>query len=322
VPSASAPVCDHVSIKLQCQVAAVLPETPKNSKVLNWHDAPWNHSKGEVKRALVVWNGCEYSDPDVVEQALCDQMQPIISKHVPKTTPMNSTSAPWWNYACKKSFKLKLKTFKTRLESPEAYLSATIMSKQIQRKAFKQYNVKMKARLDEMSTSDSNFWSLIKELSGLTGSRSSSAPSVDDLATHFAEKMSNGKDEENHDFTPNSDARCPISSFKITRRQIKRSLKKLDPSKSVNGLGPRFLKECADVLTDSVARLFKLIVKKSKYVSNWKIQRVSQVHKRAAKSQAKNYRPVTVVDNLSAVFEDVVKPQFEAWAKKLIPGWQ
>ena len=29
-----------------------------------------------------------------------------------------------------------------------------------------------------------------------------------------------------------------------------------------------------------------------------------------------------VVDNLSAVFEDVVKPQFEAWAKKFIPGWQ
>jgi hypothetical protein len=47
-----------------------------------------------------------------------------------------------------------------------------------------------------MSTSDSNFWSLIKELSGLSSSRSSSAPSVEDLADHFAEKMSNGKDED------------------------------------------------------------------------------------------------------------------------------
>ena len=34
------------------------------------------------------------------------------------------------------------------------------------------------------------------------------------------------------------------------------------------------------------------------------------------------YRPVTVVDNLSSVFEDVVKPQFEAWAKEFIPDWQ
>lgn len=150
----------------------------------------------------------------------------------------------------------------------EIGITGSIFERNFQRKAFKQHNVKMKAKLDEMSTSDSNFWSLIKELSGLTGSRSSSTPSVDDLATHFAEKMSNDKDEEDHDFTPNSDARCPISSFKITRRQNKRSLKKLDPSKSVNGLGPRFVKESADVLTDSVARLFKPIVKKSKYVLN------------------------------------------------------
>ena len=49
---------------------------------------------------------------------------------------------------------------------------------------------------------------------------------------------------------------------------------------------------------------------------------MSPVHKRAAKSLPKNYRPITVVDNLSAVFEDVVKPQFEAWAKKFIPNWQ
>ena len=84
------------------------------------------------------------------------------------------------------------------------------------------------------------------------------------------------------------------------------------------------IKECADImiLTNSVTRLFKLIVKKSTYVSNWKIQRVSPVHKRAARSKPKNYRPITVVDNLSAVFEDVVKPQFEAWAKKFIPDWQ
>ena len=87
----------------------------------------------------------------------------------------------------------------------------------------------------------------------------------DDLADDFAEKMSSGKDEEDPNFTPNINAQCSISSFKITRKQVKKSLKKLDPSKSVNGLGPRarFLKECADILTISVTRLSKLIVKKS-----------------------------------------------------------
>ena len=124
----------------------------------------------------------------------------------------------------------------------------------------------MKKRLDEMSTYDSNFWSLIKELSGLSSSKSNVAPSVEDLATHFADKMSNGKDDDDPNFTLNNDARCSLSSFKISRKKVKQSLKKLDPSKSVNGLGPRFLKECADVLTNSVTRLFKLIVKKPSYI--------------------------------------------------------
>ena len=100
---------DHVSIKFQSRVAADLPETPKATKVLDWHSAPWNHIKGELKRALVTWNETDFSNPDNAEQALCAQIQPIIRKHVPETTPIKSTSAPWWNYHCKKSFKHKMK---------------------------------------------------------------------------------------------------------------------------------------------------------------------------------------------------------------------
>lgn len=80
-------------------------------------------------------------------------------------------------------------------------------------------------RLDEMNAPDSTFWSLIKELSGLSGSRSNSSPSVEDLATHFAEKMSNGKDDDDPNFTLNNDARCSLSSFKISRKKVKQSLK-------------------------------------------------------------------------------------------------
>ena len=134
--------------------------------------------------------------------------------------------------------------------------------------------------------------------------------------------MSNRKDTDDPNFILNNDARCFLSSFKISRKKVRQSLKKLDPSKSINGLGPRFLKERADVWTNSVTRLCKLIVKKSTYVSKWKIQRVSPVHKRGPKAEVSKYRPVTVVDNLSSVFEDVVKPQFETWANKFIPDWQ
>ena len=63
-------------------------------------------------------------------------------------------------------------------------------AKMIQKKAFKAYNSKLKKRLAEMSNADRNFWALIKDLSGLSAARSSSTPSVEAIADHFAHKMS------------------------------------------------------------------------------------------------------------------------------------
>ena len=110
------------------------------------------------------------------------------------------------------------------IEHPERYIKATAYSKKVQRKAFKSYNIRIKKRLDEMSTADRNFWTLIKDLTGLSTAKSSSAPSSEALATHFAKKMSNGKDEEDDDFELNNDDHVPLSSssFKIRGHRRKR----------------------------------------------------------------------------------------------------
>jgi len=313
---------DHVSIKFKCQIHDELESEPPPTDVLLWHSAPWHHIRGAVKRSLAIWNDCDYESPDEAEAQLVHLVQPVINTYVKKSISKPYSPAPWWNLHCKKAFKYKMKTFKTRVDHPDRYIKATYNAKTIQRKAFKAYNLKIKKQLAEMSNADRNFWSLIKDLSGLSAARSSSTPSVEALADHFAQKMSNGKDEEDDDFTPNDDAYMPLSSFKIRHKSVLKSLKKLDPNKSANGFGPRFLKECAVALAPSVTRLFKIIVKKASFVANWKIQRVTPVHKRGSKSSPSKYRPVTVVDNLSAVFEDTVKPQFVSWARHFIPDWQ
>ena len=211
-----------------------------------------------------------------------------------------------------KVFKYKIKAFESRFNFPERCIKTCVSSKPIDRRAFKEYNIKIKKQLGEMSSADRMFWSLIKDLACLSTSKSSAPSSVEDLADHFATKMPNGKGEEDADFTPNNDDCMSLSSFRIRHKDILKSLKRLDPPKSTNGLDPRLLKECASVLAPAITRLFRLIVRKPSYVSKWKMQRVSPVRKRGKRSHPKMYRPVTVVDNLSAVLEDVVKPQFEA----------
>ena len=246
----------------------------------------------------------------------------MITDYVKKRTPITYSPAPWWNYDCQKAFKYKMKAFKTRHECRERYVRATSDSKSIQRMAFKSYNLKIKKKLSMMSTADSDFWSLIKDLTGLNNAKSSSAPSVEALAGHFADKMTNGKDVEDADFTPNNDHYIPLSNFRIRRRDVLRSLKKLDVSKSSDGFGNRFLKECAAVLEPVVTKIFRFVVRNSSFITKWKIQRVTPVHKRGSKTDASKYRPVSVVDNLCAVFEDTVKPQFSSWAMNFVPDWQ
>ena len=46
------------------------------------------------------------------------------------------------------------------------------------------------------------------------------------------------------------------------------------------------------------------------------------VHKRDSKADAKNYRPIAGLDNLSLCFERVVDPQFDSWIYKFIPECQ
>ena len=74
--------------------------------------------------------------------------------------------------------------------------------------------------------------------------------------------MSNGKDVEfDYDFEP-QDSKCiPISSWKIRRKQVKKVLRSIDPSKSANGISPVFWKNTADVISDAVTDLFKRIVR-------------------------------------------------------------
>ena len=101
-----------------------------------------------------------------------------------------------------------------------------------------------------------------------------------------------------------------------------KALRRLDTSKSADGARPRFLRECADVLAPMVDRLFKFVVRAEQFPSNWKIGRVTPVHKQTKVSVEANYRPVTVLDNFESVFEECTKQQFEKWISSFIPDWQ
>ena len=142
------------------------------------------------------------------------------------------------------------------------YNAALNHSRTVQNRAFAQYQSMPAERFESMHVADRDFWKLAKEIGGLDQERSTAAPSVDDLASHFADKMSNGKHMPCDGFTPKLDSAAPLSGWKVRRKKVLKALRGADPAKSANGISPAFWKRTADVVHDAVTSLFKFIVKK------------------------------------------------------------
>jgi len=246
----------------------------------------------------------------------------VRDRYVKKTKPRSGGTAPWWNAACSKAFEYKQKTFPSRFEKPGKYQHALRCSRSAQRRAFRKYQLKLKKRLQTMTNSDRNFWSLAKEIAGFDTEQGGAVPNVNDLAESFALKMSNGAEDNADFYQPQDNRTMPLKSFKIRFPRVLHCLQRIDASKASNGVGNPFLKECADVLAPAVDSLFKLVVRKGVFPADWKIAAVTAVHKRAAVRDPKNYRPISVLNNLSSIFEGVVSPQLSKWVASFTPDCQ
>ena len=159
---------------------------------------------------------------------------------------------------------------------PEEYSKAVTFARKIQRKAYSRYQKEIKSKLSGMSNADIDgaFWKLAKEIGGLEADRAQSAPCAEMLAEHFAEKMTSGKGVEDSEFTPKTPFKIKFTSFKVRFKKVLKVLKSVDPSKSANGIAPRFWKERAIEFAPSTCKMFKYIVQKATYVSRWKVGRV------------------------------------------------
>jgi hypothetical protein len=103
--------------------------------------------------------------------------------------------------------------------------------------------------------------------------------------------------------------------FRVSMKQVLKSLQSLDCSKSINGVPNVLLKECAEQLAAPLTKMSRHICKKGSY-------QITALHKRDAISDPKNYRPVTVLENISLPFEDVLSDQMYAFLEKHIPPSQ
>ena len=178
-------------------------------------------------------------------------------------------------------------------------------------------------KLADSTGSSRDFWTLTKQVAGLQRQGSTAAPSVEDLTTHFADKMTIDPVLDEMEFEATDiQVKMKITKWKVSRERVLDVLKSLNVNKAVNGVSPRFLRQCAESIVDAEHSLHKRIVRDAIYPTDWKCPRVTAIHKREEVTLSKNYRPVSALPNRSLVFERTLAPQVAAFCESITPDDQ
>jgi len=96
-----------------------------------------------------------------------------------------------------------------------------------------------------------------------------------------------------------------ISKVSFSLEDLFNELRSLQTSKAVgtDNIGPKILNSCANSLTAPLHHLFSLSLTEGVVPNDWKHHNIIPVFKLGDKSTVKNYRPISLLCNVSKVLE-------------------
>ena len=141
----------------------------------------------------------------------------------------------------------------------------------------------------------------------------------DDIAVSKAKEKANFLNEYFHSlFSPKSsfnlsDMKCKntiLSNFSISKTYLNQIITELDITKSrgPDGLPLIFFQRTAREMTTILHCVFKNIKRVRKIPNKWKVAAVSANYKKGDKRLKENYRPVSLLNNMSKLLEKCMYP--------------
>ncbi|KAF2353134.1 Reverse transcriptase domain [Trinorchestia longiramus] len=109
-----------------------------------------------------------------------------------------------------------------------------------------------------------------------------------------------------------SDPHCAswnLSDGVFTVEEVEEQLSILNPYKSTgpDGLGPRILKETAEVISDPLTNIFNRSLETGIVTDDWKRTNVTPIFKNGNKQIPNNYRPISLTSVISKTIERLLK---------------
>ena len=247
-----------------------------------------------------------------------------MAKHIPFTSiKIRQRDKPWITPHIRKLFKscYKLHKRKNNTNRPDhilAYLNKRRETKEAFRQAKKDYYTNISDKILNPQTTSKTFWSLLKSL---FNTNNTGIPTLNVNGTHIENNRQKAEALNNffasQTTLPNTDKDLPPFHYKtdarldrlnITPAQVKQILLDLDPSKSVgpDSISNKLLKACADTLCYPLSYIFQKSLDQGIFPDSWKEALITAIFKKLDPSLTSNYRPISLLNCISKVFEKAV----------------
>ena len=104
---------------------------------------------------------------------------------------------------------------------------------------------------------------------------------------------------------------CGLQSVTLTEEHVLKALLKLKPDKSPgpDNVHPMFLRETAHAIALPLSLIFNKSLDEGVLPDDWKCANVTPIYKKGPKSDAENYRPISLTSTVCKVLESIIKEQ-------------
>ena len=182
------------------------------------------------------------------------------------------------------------------------------------------YYRRIASKFNDPNSAPKTYWSILKSF--VNGKKIPLIPPTlvkDQLVTNFLEKANLFNEFftqqcntiENDSTLPNDlvfETTERISSFDISKDEIPKIIRSLDPNKAHghDGISIRMLKLCASSISKPLFFLFKHSLENECFPNEWKTASTVPIHKKGDKQLIQNYRPVSLLPTCGKIFEKLL----------------
>ena len=104
-----------------------------------------------------------------------------------------------------------------------------------------------------------------------------------------------------------------FSFQKISKEEIEKQILSLDTSKAQQqtDIPTRIIKQCSDIFTPYITQSIDLELKNSYFPNVLKKADIKPIYKKKSRTEKSNYRPVSILPNISKIYEKCIYEQLE-----------